>query len=247
MIKELTILIVWHKESNPEKIKCFEENKRTFEQYNPGVEILVIINQFEDSNEAWLSSDLSIFNWYNDKTKSVESKRFLLIEWDCWCDISVEEYFSNTWNMDVVAPSVKYPERDSWYWFSTKQKLPDRARLYATGIVPFCGILVSEKAMKAIGEEIIKPDYRGLNSELRFASVATFLGYDPVPNPVCSRSVIWNPIIPFDFRFKGFHHPRKVLTSSCVLGQINTILDLDKCIIPRIIHQTYKDNSPQHI
>jgi|GEM_PF-361110 len=245
MTNELTILIAWHKETDIERLKCFEENKRTFEQYHPDIEIVVIVSSFEDLTEAWLSSDLTIFSWFKENSHTINSERFLLLEWDCWCDINAKTYFEKTWDMDVVAPCVKYPERDPWPWFNNAgQLLPERARLYQTGIVPFCGILVSNKAMKSISEEILKPDYKGLNSELRFATIATMLGLDPVPNPVCSRSITWKPVIPFDTRFKGIHHPRKTLVNIQVLDKIEKYLNPNKNIIPPIIHQTWKDDFP---
>ncbi|SMC61046.1 glycosyltransferase family 32 protein [Pedobacter nyackensis] len=245
MKNELTILIAWHKENNKERLKCFEENKKTFENYNPNIEIVVIVSPFENSAEAWLSSDLSIFSWFNENSHRIDSERFLLLEWDCWCDISAKTYFEKTWDMDVVVPCVKYPERDSWLWFNKHgQLLPERARLYATGIVPFCGILVSNKAMRLISDEILKPDYKGLNSELRFATIATMLGFDPVPNPVCSRAITWKTIIPFDTRFKGIHHPRKSLVNTNVLDKIEKYLEPSEHQIPKIIHQTWKDDFP---
>lgn len=239
---ELTILIAWHNERDIEKITCFEENKRTFEQYNPGVPIITIISPFEDPRAALMSSDLTIFQWYNVHKNDINSERFLLLEWDCWCDIDLKTYYKPVWDHHVVAPSVRYPERDRWHWFETENKLPERARLYATGIVPFCGILVSDKAMRAINEEIHKPEYKGLNSELRFATIATLLGFDPVPNPVCSRAVTWKSIAPFDTRVKGLHHPRKTLTPANVLDGIEKFLEMDKTTIPLIIHQTWKNN-----
>jgi mannosyltransferase OCH1-like enzyme len=245
MKNELTILIAWHKENDEKKSKCFEENKRTFEQHNPNVDVIVVISSFENPKEAWLGTDLTIFRWFKENSNRIDSKRFLLLEWDCWCDASVKCYFEKTWDMDVVAPCVKYPERDSWFWFNNvDQTLPEQARLFATGIVPFCGILVSNKAMRLISQEILKPEYMGLNSELRFATIATMLGFDPVPNPVCSRSMTWKSIIPFDTRFKGIHHPRKTLIPEDVLNKIEKYLNGDRKLIPKVIHQTWKDSSP---
>lgn len=241
MRRGLTILFAWHDEKDESRIACFEENKRTFQEYNPEFEIVTIQSKFENKNEAWLSTDLTLFQWFNKNKDKINSKRYLLLEWDCWCDINLKDYYSKVWNDDVVVPCVKYPERDAWHWFNQKAQIPERARLYATGIVPFCGILVSERAMIAIGEEIVKSEYAGLNSELRFATIATMLGYDPIPNPVCSRSITWKSIAPFDSKYRGIHHPRKTLANANVLDGIEQFLNADSNEIPKIIHQTWRD------
>ncbi|EDM37809.1 hypothetical protein PBAL39_15329 [Pedobacter sp. BAL39] len=239
MKNEIVVVIAWHDESDPEKIACFLENKRSFELHNPSTKIYVAKNPFLENDVAWLSSDLSIFTWYRLNRSSISSKRFLLIEWDCWCDVSLESYFSFAWDQDIVGPCVKYPERDDWYWFSKINDLPAPIRMYATGIVPFCGILVSEMAMNMICDEILKAEYAGLNSELRFATIATALGLDPVPNPVASRSLTWRKNIPFDHKYRGLHHPRKRLIESRLMEEISSLETLDKDSFPRIIHQTW--------
>lgn len=238
---ELTILIAWHKETDSSKIACYEENRRTFERYNPDADVITIINPFEDLKTAWLSSDLAVFMWYAAHQHEINSNRFLIVEWDCWCDMSAEEYYQYVWNHDFVAPTVVYPERDTWHWFNTIGDLPDRARLYATGIIPFCGILMSDKAMRAITAEILKPEYASLNSELRLPTIATMLGFHPVPNPVCSRGITWKNSVPFAGQFKGLHHPRKTLPSKNALSSIEKFIETKHTTIPKIIHQTWKN------
>lgn len=242
MEKELIILITWHHETDKRKIECFEENRRTIVEFNPGVEVITIMSPFQDNGIAWSSPDLTVFVWFQENKDKVQSKRFLILEWDCWCDMNLKEYFSKVWDLDVVASCVLYPERDSWHWFRTLYKMPFRSRLYATGVLPFCGILVSNRAMRAIGKEIVKPEYEGVISELRFATIATMLGFDPVPTPVCSRTITWKSSIPFNFNHKGLHHPRKVLTSDNALIDIVNFLPTRFDILPKIIHQTWNDS-----
>jgi len=80
----------------------------------------------------------------------------------------------------------------------------------------------------------------GLNSELRFPTIATMLGYDPIPNPVCSRAITWKTNVPFNDRFKGLHHPRKTLLDTNLLNSIEKLIKPGDKIIPKIIHQTWK-------
>jgi len=211
MKKELTVLIGWYTEADFEKQRAFEENKKSFCLYNPNIDIITVMNIYENKQQAWLCSELPFFYWYLTNGEIQNSERYLLVEWDCWCDGDLKQYFNRVWDCDLVVPSVMYPERDNWYWFSTINHLPEHSRKFATGVVPFCGILLSNKAMKRISKEIVKPKYMTVISELRLGTIATMLQIDPVPNPVCNRSITWKDISPFDLKYKGLHHPRKTV------------------------------------
>lgn len=210
-MKKLIILMSWHVEVDKEKVAAFEANRESFVRFNPDIEVITVMNAFSNSKQAWLSTDLSMFYWYIKNGIFQRSERYVLVEWDCWCDCSLEEYFGRVWDCNLVVPSIKYPERDDWYWFSTVNQLPEHARPYAVGITPFCGILISNEAMQAISHEIIKPEYVNLNSELRLGTIATMLNFDPIVNPVYTRSLGWRFSSPFDLKYKGLHHPRKYL------------------------------------
>jgi hypothetical protein len=214
-MKELTILMGWYDEKDSRKRQAYEENRDSFMRHNPGIEVITVMNNFhgmESNNQkAWLCSDVPMYNWYLKNGKANNSERYLLVEWDCWCDISIKDYYSCVWNKDLVAPSVQYIERDSWCWFESIKKLPEHSRKYATGVVPFCGILLSDHAMQSICPEIIKPEYMKVISELRLGTVATMLGIYPVPNPQPSRALGWKGTSNFDLTHKGLHHPRKFL------------------------------------
>lgn len=209
-IDEVIILIAWHQEADEKKIKAFEANKQTFIDHNPGVKIFTVISPFKDPRQAWLNTDLSLFRWYLNNKAAANSKRYVIVEWDCWCNCSVYDYFQKVWDDDLVVPSVKYPERDAWEWFFQIRNLPIPVRPYAVGITPMCGLLVSQRAFEAIGTESLKPEYYRLNSELRLGTIATMLNYDPIVNPVYSRSINWKTPL-FGLKYKGFHHPRKLL------------------------------------
>ncbi len=194
----------WYKETDPEKIQAFEENKKTFEAHNPDIEVVTVMNRFDDPMEAWMCCDLPMFQWYIENGKKQNSDRYLLVEWDCWCNCDIRQYFSKVWECDVVAPAIKYPERDDWIWFDTIPKLPVYSRKFATGVMPMCGMFLSDHAMNEISREIIKPEYGSLISELRVGTVATMLGLDPVMNPVCNRSISWKEVADLGLRHKGF-------------------------------------------
>jgi mannosyltransferase OCH1-like enzyme len=245
--KELTILILCYQSKDPDEINCFEQNIQSFRTHNPQYEIFCVKSAIENYSVSYSYMDIILSEWYRIHKTSIESKRFLLINWACWCDVDINEHYKGVWDADVAGPSVLYPERDSWHWFNTNTELPVRARLYATGILPFCGILVSDRAMNEISSEICKPDFLNLESELRFATVATMLGYNPVPIPVCSRSLNWNENLPFSNMQKGLHFPRKKIMREDCLDFIDKYLNLESREMPKIFHQTWKSNHiPEH-
>lgn len=208
-MNELTILMCWHDDIDPEKQRAYLANKESFIINNPNYDLITIPNRFENRDKGWLSSDLNIFHWYEDIGHAIKSERFLLVEWDCWCNCSLKEYYKRVWDCDVVGPSVFYPERDYWNWFSSIPDLPINARKYATGIVPFNGILLSHKAMSKISKEILNPEFENFNSEMRLATIASMLNMDPVVNPECSRTITWKDIDHLDYTKKSLYHPIK--------------------------------------
>jgi len=207
---DLVILIAWHTETSADRVTVFNANMVSFREYNPDIHIEVIINPFPDKREAWLSTDLSIFSWYRDNV-NVVSARYLIVEWDCWCNCDLRDYYKKVWECDLVVPNVKYPEIDDWYWFSQVDHLPVHLRPFATGITPFCGVLVSDKAMRSICDVIFDAGFNGLNSELRFATIATMLNIHPIVNPVFNRTLGWRAPFPGSEQHVGLHHPRKEL------------------------------------
>lgn len=203
--------MAWHEEKDEERIKAYEANKASFEQHNVDVDIITVKNPFKNSPTAWLNTDISVFKWFIENKDIINYERFIIVEWDCWCDCSIQQYFSRVWDCEVVVPNIKFPERDDWYWFSTIGLLPLNAQPFAAGITPMTGVLISNNAMTQISKEILKPQYASLNSELRLGTIATMLNLDPVVNPSYTRALGWKGICPFDLKYKGLHHPRKTL------------------------------------
>jgi hypothetical protein len=208
-MRDLTILMCWHDDPEHEKQQAYLVNRSSFLNLNPDCPVITIHNRFENKNKAWLSSDLNIFLWYVEEGYKIQSERFLIVEWDCWCNCNLKEYYRRVWDCNVVGPSVFYPERDYWNWFRYIPNLPPEVRRYATGIVPFNGILLSRYAIEAISKEILKKEFDDLNSEMRLATIASMLNMDPVVNPVCNRNITWTEFDHLDLGQKSLYHPVK--------------------------------------
>lgn len=210
-MSDIMVVMVWHDESDPEKIAAFHANRNSFKLHNPNTEVVVVKNIFDSGKAAWLGTDITFFDWYVNHAKQSKAKRFLLVEWDCWCNCNLKDYYEKVFDNDLVVPNVKYPERDDWYWFSSIGDLPPRARKFATGISPMCGVLFSKHAMDTLVDEILNQEYLGLNSEIRLGTIATMMGIDPIVNPRYNRSIGWRTSN-YPIRiYPGLHHPRKTL------------------------------------
>jgi len=210
-MSDLIVVMVWHEESDPEKIDAFHANLDSFKAHNPKIDIVVIKNIFCGGKAAWLGTDITFFNWYANHQQGSMAKRYLLVEWDCWCNCNLRDYYEKVFDENLVVPNVKYPERDDWFWFSSIGDLPPRARNHATGISPMCGILFSKHAMDIMVSEVLNQEYFGLNSEIRLGTIATMLGIDPIINPRYNRSIGWRTSHYPIRNYPGIHHPRKTL------------------------------------
>lgn len=209
-IEEIIILMNWHYETDQKKILAYEANRKTFIDNNPGVKVLTVVNPYKQSQLVGPGNDLAFCQWYIKNKDTIRSKRYVLVGWDCWCDCRVADYFRRVWDCDLVVPSIKYPERDNWHWFYQIRNIPIKVRPYAVGVTPFGGIMISDIAMDAISKEIIKPEYQCLNSDLRLGTIATMLNFDPIVNPVYTRSIGWRTPSMGE-KYTGLHQPRQAL------------------------------------
>lgn len=141
------------------------------------------------------SHDFLVYSWYASKNDRIECKRWFIVEWDTYCNMPVPEFCKHVWDFDVAGPSVRLMAREpEWYWFETIRTLPKEMQQHATGIVPFSCTLVSDRALKAIVQNVPWSTLGRTNTDLRFATAAAVSGYKPVANPLCGDNVTWQPL-----------------------------------------------------
>lgn len=146
------------------------------------------IKKFHSANPQ-KSSDWLVCSWFVQKKESCE--KWWIIEWDTFCNVSVEDYYQPVWRFPFVASTVVYPNREpSWPWFKATGKIPEEYQPHARGAAPFL-FLISEEALLPICRSLLeKPILHG-NGEFRFGTVATKCGFAPCAYSPPNDRITW--------------------------------------------------------
>ncbi len=164
----------------------------------------------------WKNADLPYFAWYAT-CKSVECKRWILIEYDVYCKMSLIDFVAPTSQYDFVGCTITMPTREhNWYWFVDQHTLTEELKKFACGSVPLVCTIISDKAMQKMTQYYLDYVDNHLDHcpcELRIGTIANFLGFSPVPN--ChpqARNITWMSVYDKTFAPKeGLWHPIKHL------------------------------------
>ena len=150
-------------------------NLQTLRWYNPDVCVHIVENSRPTRRDGWRNADQVLCEWY--LAHRPDAERFVLIELDMLCTVSLREHFADTWDADISAANVRLPGRDDrWPWWSEVGRLPADMQPHATGAVPLAGILFSRRALDAIAPVICRPEMNDIFAELRVGTVAASLG-----------------------------------------------------------------------
>lgn len=143
-------------------------------QYNSDCTIIPLETKKSTDKRVWRNCDLAIYDWYKNDRK-VECDYWIYLEWDTYCTVPLRPIYEPTY--PCTAAMVKFPI-SNWYWFKDFYKLPDQYHQYVCGVVPFCGTAICDEGLKRISEIAPRSD---IFCELRFGTLANFLGYKPRP------------------------------------------------------------------
>lgn len=167
----------------------------------------------------WRRCDTMLYRWFLHRT--VSAKRYLLLEYDCLCNIDAADAYIGVWDADVAARDVFLPGqgRDTrggeyvgqeWYHFREIDRLPPEDRPFAAGLVPMAGLFFSHRGLESIVEHTTSND---VFCELRIGTAARKAGLHPVTFPASlKRTIRWDPhpLVP---REPGIYHSIKSLPS----------------------------------
>lgn len=155
------------------------------------------------------STDLLIYAWYANRKENCE--KWLIVEWDTFCNCSVEDYFGQLIEQDLVGAYIQVLGKDNWYWFPQLNSFPEILHKNAAGIVPMSLVLVSDTALNSIYKslDVFNNNFGAGNGELRFATLAKFAGHEAIHNSIGAG--INEPIkLPENLYIKhGMFHPIK--------------------------------------
>jgi hypothetical protein len=158
----------------------------------------------------WSEADLLIYNFYINYPNYA---RYIITEWDVYCNCSAEEFYGDLYYEDILAHGVVNDTniKDwSWYYFLNDQQrnIPNLG-----GIGPVL-IVFSNKALNDITNLATKNPryYDNMFSELRMGTLASHCGYVPKQFMTNDTFVSWKyEFIKFDANVRGWYHPIKTL------------------------------------
>jgi hypothetical protein len=179
-ILEVTILFVHH-----DSCQVTQTHYEVLNNSHPGNVIPVFCNDGTCGNPLpnairlpmsytrgrnWHNVDWIVRDWFRSCDR-IDSKRYVIIDWDCYCNISLQAWFGEWWDSHLVGSNVADA---SWYWFSQRDFLPHSLFRFACGVWPLNGLLISNLAMHVFASEAL-PD--GVFSELRLPTVLAGRGF----------------------------------------------------------------------
>jgi hypothetical protein len=175
----------------------------------PGsVDVGVFPSTFEEG-QKWRTIDTTVYRWFENRT--FNARRYLLVEYDCLCNVDLEDYYREVLDAEVAVIDYFTPkENPRWKWFGESElsKLPPEDRKYAGGVVPFTCTMFSHDALARIVDGILRND---IFSELRLGTAVRKLGLDCRRLPVPKRSTITWHGYPWRTDGLGLFHSVKVL------------------------------------
>ena len=181
---------------------------------NSRVDGAVDVFRFDDSRlgeDVWSSADATLCTWF--RNRGLDARRYIVFEWDTLATLPVREVYDEVWSLDVAAANVfRWPKDAEWNWFQQRDRLPMELREAAVGLMPFCGLMLSHRALAALAAFPFPPD---VYCELRAGTILNSLGYTLGMLPEHLRQTIsWHPqFIRVARSVPGVYHPVKSLSA----------------------------------
>lgn len=165
-----------------------------------------------DFNRAWISSDIAACTWYAGKRSEHQAKRWVITEWDVKCvDTSWREFWKPVWDEHFASISChRYEDCPDWLWYQRyAPSVPAKFKPYISGAFGLCGMLLSDEAFGKLTDTMEK-DWFECFSEIRLATFARYLGYQPknIPSMVGNIAPAAHYLTQ-DINTKGIWHPVK--------------------------------------
>jgi hypothetical protein len=157
-----------------------------FLELNPGIPVHVMSSPIAPAGEArgraWRNCDLPIRQWWLREGRLIDFRFAVFLEWDALFDNTVAAVFPG--DHDFYCRDLKKPGMP-WGWFEQIDRLPESLRSFATGTPPMAVLRISKRCLEAIFSH---PDAdeaytRDIQAELRFATLASACGFEPVECP----------------------------------------------------------------
>jgi hypothetical protein len=149
------------------------------------------VSQFPSSwvkAHKWRSIDTTLYRWFENRTLNAD--HYLILEYDCLCTVDLKQHYAEVMKADVAGVDFfKRNDNPRWKWFMQNElnKIPEKDRIYAAGVVPLTCTMFSHDAL----EKIVSNAYRhDVFCELRLGTIINKLGLKFERMPSLKRSTI---------------------------------------------------------
>jgi len=199
---EIGVLFTYYKEN-----QTVQRNYNSFKKDNPDIAVFPLCSNVPDLDDlfCWRNVDLLYYKFYRENKH--KCRRWLLAEWDVFCNCNLEGFFGETWDHDFVC-NQHVVFGDKWKWFEEVGRVPKKFWRNLHGICPLACTLVSDEMMSRISSTASDLDF-DLFCEFRLGILASYCGASFTVHS--SDTVAWREKLrkKFDFGFKSLWHPVK--------------------------------------
>jgi len=125
-----------------------------------------------NTRDKWRSCDTMIYRWFANRT--FDAERYVVLEYDCRCDVDLLEYYRPYLDSDVVVAEWKTPRtHPRWCWFDEAWRMDDADRAVASGLTPMACTLLTHEALERVCRLVTNAD---VLSELRLGTAIARAG-----------------------------------------------------------------------
>lgn len=156
---------------------------------------------------SWYEADILIYDFYRSNPKLPV---YFVLEWDTFCNCSLEEYYSDKLYLNNFGHSVRTDDVFlNWYWYeqlTSEQKTMSNM----AGLGPTSCLLFNNQVLSAMVNRVTSEPrkYDNMFSELRLGTLVQQSGFKL--NQVDGDTVSWSKnLINFDKNKRGYYHPIK--------------------------------------
>jgi hypothetical protein len=172
----------------------------------PHEESIEIPKEYERGTN-WHNADWIWQTWYKSRHR-VEADRYIYLEWDCYADVPLKDWYADLWDADVVT-SLAHRPPSNWYWLQSQlEYMPQELSSHATGLAPLNGVLLSRRAIEHFSQTAL---HECIFSELRLGSILAAKGFtvETLPMEKAINNVFLEHTASLTTRPGGFYHPVK--------------------------------------
>jgi hypothetical protein len=161
----------------------------------------------------WTEADLLIYDFVHHN--ELLHDKYLVIEWDTYCNCSIEEFYGTALNKETFGHTVHNPVEENWNWYVDLSQEQKNSILIFGGYTPTSGLLISKQILLNINQLILNNPrkYDNMFSELRLGSLIKIVGYAlDIPFEGAEEYMNWKTDkIIFDKTKNGYYHPIKTI------------------------------------